>query len=281
MRSPTFPLLALLAATSVAHALPIGQSVTISDANFSGVNSAGNWYADREDNETETNPNTANAQVWDLEGMFLSGSQLTMVGGFDFQNGTAHGARTYKSGDIFFDINGDAVYGQAANGGSGVSAFGSLTTSSNSYGYDYVLDFNAAMTSYSVYSLTAASQVLKVTDVPSSNPWRYVSGGTLLQGYSNVAIGGYGLLGDVSTLTSFNSLSLGLKGDGTNNNHYFISVDLSFLPVGTATLAHYTMECGNDNLVGGFSVPESGMGWVLVGASLAGLLAMRRRLAGR
>lgn len=284
MRSTLLASLTLVGMAAV-YAGPIGPSVTISDANFSGSNTAGNWYANREDNETETNPNTIIAQVWDLEGMYLSGYALTMVGGFDFRNGTLHGGHTYKAGDIFFDVNGDAVYGQAANGGSGVIPFGSTATTANTFGYDYVLSFNAAMTHYSVFSLTSASQVVKVTDVPSSNPWRYASGGTAVAGHQNVAIGsGYGLLSpaDAASLTSYNSLAAGLQGDGSgNNNHYYLTVDVSFLPANTLTLAHNTIQCGNDNLLGQFNVPDAGTTSLLVMSALAGMVAVRRRFARR
>src|SRR5687768_5429326 len=103
------------ALSGAALALPLGTNITISDGNFSAAPGYGNY----EDNETETNPNTIQSQVWDLEGMYINGPKLTLVGGFDFKNGVTHNSHNYKSGDIFIDLNGNAVYGQAANGGSG------------------------------------------------------------------------------------------------------------------------------------------------------------------
>src|SRR4051812_31922172 len=64
-----------------------------------------------EDNETE--PGTIQSQVWDLEAFYQTGNSLSMVGGFDFKNGVAHGGNTYLSGDIFFDINANAQYGDS------------------------------------------------------------------------------------------------------------------------------------------------------------------------
>ena len=40
-------------------------------------------------------------QKWDLEGFFLQGTTLTMIGGFDFLNGESN----YTSGDIFISID--------------------------------------------------------------------------------------------------------------------------------------------------------------------------------
>ena len=265
-------LLLISAVTAVAN--PIGTSITISDNNYSGSG----WYSNREDNETETNPNTITSQVWDLEGMYLRGNNLTLVGGFDFRNGTPHGGHTYRSGDIFIDVTGNAVYGQAANGTSGVGG-----TVKNTFGYDYVMKFNPGMTSYSVFQLNSNSVVARGTDVASSNPWRYVGQQTgpttALAGFQNVAIGGYGLLSSsvAGQLTTFGSTGTGLLGDVSGNNkHYFLTVDLSFLSASTATF-HYTIECGNDNLMGRAQVPEAGTTVTLLGAALLGLAAFRRR----
>src|SRR5882724_10482020 len=91
-----------------AMASPFGTDITISDKNYAGSG----WYSNREDQETETNPETVTSQQWDMEGMFLSGTSLTLVGGYDFKNGvTWSDGHNYKSGDIFIDINGDAQYG--------------------------------------------------------------------------------------------------------------------------------------------------------------------------
>ncbi len=259
---------------------PVGTSITISDANYAGSG----WYSNREDNETETNPNTITAQVWDLEGMYLNGSNLSLVGGFDFQDGVVNAGKTYKTGDIFIDVNGDAKYGQAANGGSGTSAWGSTATVANSFGYDYVISFNAAVTQYSVFQITPLSLVRRVTDVPSSNPWRYVSGGTAVADYQNVAIGGFGTLlpSEYNALETFGSTSPGLLGDASGNNtHYYLTVDLSFLPDSTLTTLHYTLECGNDNLMGRFTtpprVPDSGATALLLVVPIAAMVGIRRR----
>lgn len=256
-------------------ATPFGTNVTISDGNYSGSG----WYSNREDQETETNPATVTSQQWDLEGMFLDGAKLTLVGGYDFKNGvTWTDGYKYKSGDIFVDVNGDALYG-TANAGSGATTYGSgprTATTANVFGYDYVLDLNYTTMTYNVMALTPASVVTRVMDVASANPWTYQSGGTAVLGYQNVAF----------TYTSgLTNAFTGFAGDSTNttgwstgsNQHYALAVNLDFF-AGSNVTVHYTMECGNDNLMGYARVPDAGATALLFGLGLAGLLGLRRKL---
>ncbi len=119
-----------------ALALDLGANITIWD----GMGS------DAEDNEVE--PGCVQAQKWDLEAFFLNDSTLTMVGGYNFRAGEGG----YASGDIFIDVNGDAKYGPANTGSGGGN---SITT--NTFGYDYVLDLDFSDLTYTVYGLTDAS----------------------------------------------------------------------------------------------------------------------------
>jgi len=272
-------LVAVLAAAAVtASANTFGTNITVSDKNYSGSG----WYSNREDQETETNPDTITSQQWDLEGMFLkNGSQLTLVGGYDFKNGVNWGGQNIKSGDIFVDINGDAKWGQADNGASGATAWGSgphTATMANAFGWDYVLDLNFTTMTYSVFSLTAQSMVSRVLDVASSNPWTYVSGGSAVAGYQDLAL---------SYIAGLTNADTGFAGDSTNstgwstgsNQHYALGVDLSFIAGKDATI-HYTMECGNDNLVGQAhvsNVPDSGITAILFGLAVAGCTGVRRK----
>ena len=80
---------------------------------YAGVTTG--WYGDHEDNETETHPNTLQGQHWDLEGMYMDGSALTVVGGYDFRDGFTYSGHNYSSGDIFIDVDGDVVYGYPDN----------------------------------------------------------------------------------------------------------------------------------------------------------------------
>ena len=77
----------------------MADNITIYDGNSS---SETGWYGTQEDQEVE--PGMQTGQYWDLEGFFLDGSMLSMVGGFNFKTGRDG----YTSGDIFIDIDGDA-----------------------------------------------------------------------------------------------------------------------------------------------------------------------------
>ncbi|HWA26178.1 MAG TPA: VPDSG-CTERM sorting domain-containing protein [Lacunisphaera sp.] len=269
------PLIALAAfATSTLVATPFGTNVTISDGNYTGTG----WYSNREDQETETNPNTVTSQQWDLEGMFQNGTQLTLVAGYDFKNGvTWTDGHNYKSGDIFIDVNGDAQYGPA-NNGTGATGYGPgphAATTSNTFGYDYVLDLNYTTMTYNVIALTPGSLVTRVVDVESSNPWSYASGGTAVVGYQNVAF---------SYLSGLTNAYTGFQGDSTNTTgwstgtdaHFAITVDMSFMGQGAAKV-HYTMECGNDNMMGYYNTPDTGATVLMFGLGLASLVVLRRK----
>jgi len=241
-------------------------NITISDNNYTGSG----WYSNREDNETESSPNTITTQQWDLEGMFLSGTTLTLVGGYDFKNGVTYNNKNYASGDIFIDTGANAVYGAAAAGA------GTGGTTSNLYGYDYVMDLSFGpgnVGGFVIRDLHTGSNVLlnRPTDVASSGAWRYASG-------TNVATVGTGSF-TYGQLTAAEVTSYGLLGGdathGNNNNHYYLSIDVSYFS-GTSDIFHYTMECGNDNLMGQARVPDSGTTLVLLGAGLLGLAGFRR-----
>jgi hypothetical protein len=267
----------------------LGSSITISDGNAAGSG----WYSNHEDNETEANPYTVKGQDWDLEGMYLNSKSLTLVGGFDFKNGNTYtDGHTYLGGDLFIDTTGDAKYTQAQNGNSGLGG-----NVANSFGYDYVIHFSADVTTYSVFAINSSSIVSRAADVQASDPWRYVSGGSAVQGYQNVGIGGYGLL-DASVsnaLTTQGSTSTGLQGyynsdtvtssNPTGNwddNHYYLTVDTSFLPSGSTATYHYTMECGNDNLMGRAAVADSATSTLfLLGGAMITLVGLRRNRSKR
>lgn len=257
-----------LLAVSTAFASPFGTNITISDNNYTGTG----WYSNREDQETEANPGTITNQSWDLEGMFLGSQTLTLVGGYDFKNGVTYNKKTYRSGDIFIDINGDAKYGQAMNGASGTGG----AAVANTFGWDYVLDLNFTTMTYNIISLTAQSMVLRGTDVASSNPWTYYSGGTtvatgLAMTYTAGLTNAYtGFQGDTTNTTTWST--------HTNDQHYSLAVNIGFLAGKDATF-HYTMECGNDNLMGRAHVPDAGSTSLMLGLSLLGFFGLRRKLA--
>jgi len=238
---------ALLTAVS-AFCGPFGTDITIWDQR--GVGSPG---IPMEDGEVE--PGTGNNQAWDMEGFFLKGQTLTMVGGFDFRDGNTVNNYTYRAGDIFLDTNGDASFGVGAS-------------RANFSGYDYVLDLDIGTGTYDVIQLIGSDVILEDVlsyNSPESSPWRYVSGGNLIDSNLSLTYIDFGILTDTNT---------GLLG----GSHNALSLDLSFLGNGQPFIAHATPECGNDNLMGSGTTPVPEPATLLLfGVGLIGMASIGRK----
>ena len=235
----------LVAGTAMANFIEI----TINDNRQSGTNS---WHANT-DEDQEVEPGMVATQVWDLEGFYLDGNNLAMVGGWDFVNGVLYGGHTYLSGDIFIDITGDAQYGLNP-------------TSVENFGYEYVFDMDWAGYTYNVYELDSTSTLKSSYDYnsPESDPYSF--------DYSNDLLVGPG------TFSYFAGLS-DADTDFFGGTHYMVSgFDLGFLNPGTEFIAHFTMECGNDNLMGRgtTSVPEPA-NMLLLGTGLIVIAGLGRK----
>lgn len=263
--------LALLSSTA-SYAVDIGSNITIDDGYGIGT---GNWWGQQEDNEVEPG-----VQVWgqayDLEGFTADGSTLTMVSGY---NHNSPPRTDMDPGDLFIAIDGmgdPVVYGQLTGGAS-------KAVEKNQWGYDFVYDLafdpGGSTYSYDLYRIDETSWVQDVqyTENRRANPWRYASGGTLIASSGPL---------DMMMLSDFGLRDYGWVGDDLNyynKDHYALSVDLSLLPVagGSWYTAHYTMECGNDNLMGRgvTTVPDGGITLALLGTALIGMTATRRFMA--
>jgi hypothetical protein len=221
------------------------------------------------------------SQAWDLEGFYRNGNVLSMIGGFNFKSYVT-GSPTYTSGDIFISTQGN--YGAPLGSDKLNDGFNNV---SNTYGYEYVLDIDWNTLSFNTYKLDPTDTTTTVyynqneTGTATSNPWKYVSGGELVG--SGTGTGG----GTISSADAKNLDLVDWNKTTYNDTHYAVSFDLSSIFAdadlyGKEFYTHFTMGCGNDNLIGRdiAPVPEPGT-MALLGFGMLGLAVFGKRRMGK
>ncbi|WP_163833589.1 PEP-CTERM sorting domain-containing protein [Spartinivicinus ruber] len=223
-----------LVLSSQLFALPFNadKNITVYDGKHSR---ASGWYGPQEDNEIE--PGNLTGQKWDLEGFFQKENTLSLIGGFNYQQGaTGYHNRRWHSGDIFIDIDNNHINANSRRNYNGND------TVQNTFGYDYVFDVDWANLTYDIIKLDnlSSTKTAYYGNNYGSSAWLYAGGGQTI---------GNGTF-SISTLTDQES---GFSG----GIHYGATgFDLSFLGENRDFYAHFTMQCGNDNLKGHGKTPN-------------------------
>ncbi|WP_198262956.1 PEP-CTERM sorting domain-containing protein [sulfur-oxidizing endosymbiont of Gigantopelta aegis] len=179
---------------------------------------------------------------------------LGLQTGFDVVDGhLLYGNKNYYAGDLALSFDGATTIGDASTYEYGVD-FGLYTEGYYNVGTGVDMGITGIAGTDDAGLYNASSWSNNIYYSSQSSPFA-LNGGTLVK---SLLTNNYGQESDSYFRTvSFDITGLGLGSD--------FDID-----------AHWTMSCGNDNINGGFSIPEPTM-LSLMGVSLLGLGFVRRR----
>jgi hypothetical protein len=207
-------------------------------------------------------------QTWDLESFTLSGSSLSITGGFNFLTGKGTGSNlVFPMGDIFIYLGSEAPY--SIPGGNLNDHNGPWAGRDN---WDFAIQFDRGTDQ----NIRNSNDGIGYSIVANNGQAVSYTGGTgaTLTGLPWLVTGAT-QPGDFGTFSTFGSL------EGT---HYSIGgLDLSsILAGGESFYLHATMRCGNDVLwgyqEGTRNVPDGGAAVAMLGLGIGAIGLMRRRV---
>ncbi len=208
-------------------------------------------------------------QTWDLESFNLTGSSLSITGGFNFLTGKGTGSNlTFPMGDIFIYLGSDAPY--SIPGGNLNDHNGPWAGRDN---WDYAIQFDRGTDNNIRNSSDGIGYSIVAND---GQPVSHTGGtGATLTGLPWHVT-------DAVNPEAFGTFSTFASVEGT---HYTIGdLDISsILAGGESFYLHATMRCGNDVLwgqgEGTSNVPDGGAAVAMLGLGIGAIGLLRRRVS--